>query len=123
MIRRLAAAALLASAGSAHAAGLVFSPPLDSVTRYPDRAQQEGIEGRAIVACTLGAGGELTDCTVQVVEPQGYGFGEAALAAASATRIDIAASDAAGSIGQRVAVPLVFKRDLAPKPADASPAS
>ncbi len=114
---------LVVFAGAANAAGLVFIPPLETVTPYPNRAWHEGIEGRAIVACTLRDGGELTDCAVKVEEPQGYGFGEAALAAAAATRIDIAASDAAGSVGQRIAVPLVFKLDGVPKPVDPSPAS
>lgn len=117
------AVALCAAPGASFAGALVFTPPLDPAAHYPETALREGVEGRAIVACTLGSAGDLTDCVVEVEEPQGYGFAAAAIAVVTAARLDIAASNLAAAVGQRVAVPLVFKLGSHPTPTDTSPAS
>lgn len=117
------AVAFCASPAVALAAGLVFTPPLDPAANYPAQALHEGIEGRAVVACLLGADGALSQCTIEVDEPQGYGFGAASISVVMAARLDIAASGLGHSVGQRVAVPLVFKLGSHPRPTDTSPAS
>lgn len=117
------AVALCAAPGASFAGALVFTPPLDPAAHYPETARHEGVEGRAIVACTLGSAGDLTDCTLEVEEPQDYGFGAAAIAVVTAARLDIAASDAAAAIGRQIPIPVVFKLGSHPTPADTSPAS
>ncbi len=46
---------------------------------YPDRALAKGIEGQVVILCTADTYGDLDDCKVVSEQPQGWGFGDAAL--------------------------------------------
>jgi protein TonB len=48
---------------------------------YPDRPLDLEKEGDVVVAIAVGAGGVVTDADIVSEDPQGYGFGKAALAA------------------------------------------
>jgi TonB family protein len=50
---------------------------------YPMKAWKIGIEGSAVILCTAGARGALTDCALVSETPKAYGFGAAALAMAA----------------------------------------
>lgn len=46
---------------------------------YPAQARRMNVEGKAVLGCTVTAAGELTDCVVNSEDPEGMGFGDAAL--------------------------------------------
>jgi len=46
---------------------------------YPDRAYRMGINGVALLRCTLAASGALSGCEIQGETPTTQGFGDAAL--------------------------------------------
>lgn len=52
--------------------------PSGPVYSYPERAQNAGKEGRAVVHCEV-ANGSLIDCRIKSEDPPGYGFGKAAV--------------------------------------------
>src|SRR5436190_24233232 len=56
---------------------------------YPPRAQYEGVEGRAVLGCTVGADGSLQNCSVVSEDPPNYGFGPAVLAMAGLFRVNM----------------------------------
>lgn len=74
----------------------------DFERRYPRRALQRGIGGRVMLDCHVQAEGRL-GCSVQSEEPQGHGFGDAALRLAREYQ---ASPD--HPVGQRVRVPIIF---------------
>lgn len=54
----------------------------DMAAAYPSRAREEGIGGRAMLACRMDRDGRLTGCSVAASSPVGYGFDRAAKALA-----------------------------------------
>lgn len=61
-------------------------PPL--LRYYPERAQAEHVEGRAVLACTdVDAERHPTGCRVVDETPENYGFGETALTLARVVRV------------------------------------
>jgi TonB family protein len=90
----------------------VFPPNLWSrppVADYPSAAAEAGIEsGFAVVGCIVGQGGRLQDCRVERENPQGAGFGEAAMRAMRGTRMSLT-DDSAPEIGQVVTTILRFQ--------------
>jgi protein TonB len=70
---------------------------------YPERAASRGIEGISSVrvSCGLQPSGSLTDCRVVSEDPEGMGFGAAALAAARRSRVTPGTVDGA-AVGARV---------------------
>lgn len=83
----IAALVLSASAATAQpATPAAPSPRLDRMpsasdfaSNYPRRAQYEGVEGRAVLACNVNAQGTLENCSVASETPANYGFGPAVL--------------------------------------------
>ncbi len=56
--------------------------------RFPETARRAGqTRGEVWINCRIGSGGVLTDCRAESAFPAGYGFAEAALAAASTSRL------------------------------------
>ena len=47
--------------------------------QYPPRALDNQVQGRAIIECVVSPAGKLADCHVYDEQPNGYGFGQAAL--------------------------------------------
>ena len=70
---------------------------------YPERAASRGVEGISSVrvSCGLQPSGSLTDCRVVSEDPEGMGFGAAALAAARRSRVTPGTVDGA-AVGARV---------------------
>ena len=77
------------------AAGPPFAEPLFRRDNYaeeygppgaywPERAERQGVSGKAVIQCALAASGALTSCTLLAEDPPTYGFGEGLLRAAQA---------------------------------------
>jgi TonB family protein len=47
--------------------------------QYPPRALDNQVQGQAVIECAVGLSGKLADCHVYDEQPNGYGFGQAAL--------------------------------------------
>lgn len=72
----------------------------------PQRALNENVDGRTAMSCAVDAEGYLHDCHIVREEPQGYGFGTAALALAPHFRLNLAVVSAPGG---RVEVPVTWR--------------
>lgn len=79
----------------------------DFARHYPPAALKEGIGGRVQLNCIVLADGRL-NCEVLNEEPQGHGFGDAALAVAQAFRMAQTSPDGQPTEGGRVRIPLRF---------------
>ena len=79
----------------------------DFARYYPERALERGQEGRVSLACIVGADGRIA-CTVTSEDPQGWGFGEAALRISRHFRMAPATRDGVPTSGGRVNVPIRF---------------
>lgn len=75
---------------------------------FPRRAQRDGVLGRAVLACEIGAQGDLTNCAVQSETPPGYEFGKAALSLVHIFKIT-AQLDGQSFVGERVVIPIGFR--------------
>ncbi len=75
---------------------------------YPRAARAQGIGGMATLRCNVNGEGVLKGCTVLREAPLGYGFGDAALAAARYFRMRSITRDGASVVGGVVIVPLRF---------------
>lgn len=76
-------------------------------TVYPPEANRRGIEGKAVLGCSVLASGELL-CNVTSESPAGQGFGRAALEAARRFRSAPTLSNGAPSAGVRTSVVISF---------------
>ena len=66
---------------------LISGPDGDAFSYYyPPRAKRAGIEGAAMVSCTVTTMGLAVDCSVASESPKGYGFGNATIEIASLFR-------------------------------------
>jgi TonB family protein len=68
---------------------------------YPPRAFNEGVSGSATVDCLVDGAGLLA-CTVVSEEPEGYGFGEAALRISRHFRVATETRDGRSTVGARI---------------------
>ena len=82
------------AAGAAGAPDVLF-PPLWRMDRahpaqlnFPDRALRMNVTGNAVLHCMVASGGALTGCSVVSENPDGFGFGNAALKTAASLRVD-----------------------------------
>lgn len=115
--------------GLVMAAGLIppaFAAPFDETPRlptppppgsdleryYPQRARDQGIEGSAVIECSVGADGRLSACAVVSETPPGSGFGQASIRAAAKFRMKASARSRGRSVAgdglpqPRVRIPL-----------------
>lgn len=74
---------------------------------YPPRALERGQEARVMLACVVAADGRIA-CTVTSEDPQGWGFGEAAIRISRSFRMAPATRDGVPTSGGRVNVPIRF---------------
>ena len=75
---------------------------------YPRAAQQAGIGGGATVLCMIDPRGRLRECAVQAEEPEGRGFGDAAVSAMRTIRIEPSAKDGSPTAGRRFMMKMHF---------------
>lgn len=62
------------------AASIVSQPSVAQIqAEYPPRALDNQIQGAAVIECAVTLDGKLADCHVYDEQPNGYGFGQAAL--------------------------------------------
>ena len=85
---------------------------------YPTRAQFEGVEGRAVIACRIGADGSLQGCTVANETPPDYGFGAAVLGMAGLFHVNMRTATA----GVNIRLPLQFRVSEGETPTAPAPA-
>lgn len=68
-----------------------------------------GKEGKAMIKCTVAANGTVTNCSVVSEEPDGLGFGAAALRLSKLFKMKPKTSDGQSVEGGEVSIPLTFK--------------
>jgi vitamin B12 transporter len=103
-----------AAPGPASAAASALEPPkliAESFAQYPPEAKAQRLEASVLLQLAIDASGQVTG--VQILEPAGHGFDEAAREAALRLRFDPAKRDGA-PIPSRIRFPYAFK--LAPEP-------
>ena len=83
---------------------------------FPKQAIEAGLSsGRGAVQCEVNSQGGLADCTVVREEPEGYGFGQAAVSIAATMAMNPWTNEGAPVEGQRVELPIRISRPEAPK--------
>ncbi|HEX8569984.1 MAG TPA: TonB family protein [Caulobacteraceae bacterium] len=83
--------------------------PLAEQVVYPPKAKAAKVNGSAVLACTVAAGGQLQGCTVAKETPAGMGFGEAALGLAPHFRMKAWTSDGRPVDGAKVRIPVSYQ--------------
>jgi protein TonB len=73
---------------------------------YPEAAARAGVDGWALIECSVEATGYLRDCTVLDERPGGYGFGAATVRAAGTFRMRPRLHDGRPVDGGTVQIPL-----------------
>jgi len=87
---------------------------------YPPKAAEAGVRsGRGVVECAVAHSGALTACSVVREEPQGLGFGEAAVQIASVMAMNPWTEDGRPVDGARIRLPVDLQLPAAA--ADAAP--
>ncbi len=79
---------------------------------YPKAALVEDLAGRAVLNCNVSVAGTLEQCGVTNVDPEGVGFGEAALAMRVAFRMRPLTRDGVPVAGGIVRIPLNFRKPV-----------
>ena len=87
---------------------------------YPQAAADNGVEGRALIRCTVNARGSLEGCYVMSEDPPGAGFGAAALAMTPSFQMRPMTKDGSPVDGGKIQIPIAFRLPHeAPAPANA----
>lgn len=82
--------------------------PHDVFKAYPQAAHKAAHVGNVVMECRVDSRGELADCVVTSESPEGFGFGEAALALAPQFRSDEVDGHGHKVEGRRIRVPFRF---------------
>ncbi|MBK1975636.1 MULTISPECIES: TonB family protein [Brevundimonas] len=96
------------------------APPQPHADDFPEAALQAGASGAAVIACDAASDGAPVDCEVLSEDPQGMGFGQAALGIVQRGRVaSVAGVDGAAAASRRFAVRVPFNLDAEPTQASA----
>jgi len=91
---------------------------------FPTAATIKGVtKGRGMAECTVGSDGALGECQGVSGEPDGLGFAEAAVKAASSMRMNLWTLDGGPVEGARVRIPVVFDNSSAQPTVGSTPPS
>lgn len=63
--------------------------PSKSIPRYPEEAERLGQSGETLIDCAIAARKPITDCRVVTESPEGFGFGDAAIAIFESGKISV----------------------------------
>lgn len=80
----------------------------DFARNYPETASRAEVGGRAVLNCTLNSVGVPTDCAVAQEDPQGFGFGAAALKLSKLFRAS-STYNGKPTAGTTVRIPITFR--------------
>jgi TonB family protein len=80
----------------------------DMAATYPSNASARGVEGTALMSCSVSDDGSLSECTVSNETPPGEGFGDAALALAPKFKLKPRTRDGMPIAGRHILIPLRF---------------
>ncbi len=84
-------------------------PSGDDIARYyPERASRMGVEGRAVLSCSVTAKGTLENCSVVSEDPSDQDFGSAAMRMSRLFKMKPKQADGAPVEGGTVRIPLRF---------------
>lgn len=86
----------------------------DMKSYYPDRAQREGMNGRAVIDCVVTVDGHLDNCKTVSEAPPDYGFGDAALKLAHLFKMKPTTADGTPVGGARITIPIRFVAPAGP---------
>ncbi len=75
---------------------------------YPDDAARRGIDGRAVIDCTVNPDGRLQDCAVDSQTPVDEGFGSAALKMSAHFKLRPMTRDGIPVSGATIHIPIRF---------------
>jgi TonB family protein len=81
---------------------------------YPQGALARGVGGRAMIHCTVTVVGSLRDCAVKDENPEGYGFGAAAIALSPQFEMSPMTVDGT-SVESAIDIPIDFVRPNLPE--------
>lgn len=89
----------------------------DFMVGYPRAAADAGVrQARVVLTCTVGDGGQLTDCALTNEEPPGLGFGPAALALSNSFKVRPWTVEGLPSVGGKIKVPIRYELPLETAP-------
>jgi protein TonB len=80
----------------------------DMAQYYPERAQRLEKTGTASIHCSVNARGGLVNCSIVSENPEGYGFGDAAIKMSHIFKLKPATSDGVPVDGGTITIPLRF---------------
>ena len=96
--------------------------PAQFQSAFPEQASKAGVlKAKAVMNCTVTAGGGLTACQAVSEEPGGYGFVAATLPLAGAFRLKTWTTDGHPVVGGVVRVPIRYDLKQAPMPGTTKP--
>ncbi len=77
--------------------------------QYPLKAIDAWVEGKVVIVCRVATTGKLNNCRVVSEEPQGLGFGNAALGVSGSMEMNPQLVDGVPDDGGEVRIPLQFR--------------
>jgi len=88
----------------------------DLAQAYPSQAFKQGLGGQVLMSCKVTASGSMSDCSVLREQPEGLGFGQAALSLAPDFKMRRTRVDGQSVEGRTVQIPMRFALARPPPP-------